>query len=293
MKKAILFAILAALFYSISIPFSKLFIGEIPSTMLAGLLYLGAGFGMMVVYGINIAKKIPLESESLNKKDIPYVILMIILDIVAPILLMSAISISNPSNISLINNFEIVTTSLIALLFFKEKISFKLWIGIILVIISSIILSFDFTSKLNLNIGSLLAILACISWGLENNCTRQISNKNPFQIVILKGIFSGIGALLVSLFLKEKINSFVYLLYALILGFISYGLSVFLYVKAQKNLGAAKTSAFYSIAPFLGVTLSMIITKQIPDYNFFIALIVMIIAIAFVIKDKLNSNNDK
>ncbi len=288
MKKAIIFAILAALFYAISTPLSKLLINGIPSTLLAGFLYLGAGIGMSGCYLTQKAFKVKINEPSLNKKDTPYVILMIALDIIAPILLMGAIAISDASSVSLINNFEIVATSLIALIFFKEKISYKLWIGIVLITIASVILSLDnFTS---FNIGSLLALLACLSWGLENNCTRKISDKNPYQIVILKGVFSGLGAIAVGFIMQEKIGNYLYILYALLLGFVSYGLSVFMYVKAQKYLGAAKTSAFYSLAPFIGVTLSIAILQIIPHYTFFIALGIMIIAIAFVINDKLKTD---
>lgn len=201
---------------------------------------------MTVVYSILKLTKSHVEEESLNRKDTPYVILMIVLDILAPILLMSAIAISDASSVSLMNNFEIVATSIIAFIIFKERISIKLWIGIILVTIASIILSIDFTEGIKLNLGSLLALLACACWGLENNCTRKISDKNPFQIVILKGIFSGLGSVFIGLILKEHIGNSLYIIYALILGFVAYGLSVFMYVKAQHTLGVAKTSVFYS-----------------------------------------------
>ena len=121
-KYAVICAILAAVFYALSTPISKLILVEIPSTILAGLLYLGAGIGMSVVYIIR--KKIIKEEteESLNKNDLKYVIGMIVLDILAPILLLLSISLSSPSSVSLLNNFEIVATSLIALFIFKEKI---------------------------------------------------------------------------------------------------------------------------------------------------------------------------
>ena len=229
-------AFLAATFYAFSTPISKILLNEIPSTMLAGLLYLGAGIGMMVVYGIR-KKIIEKETEdSLSKNDLKYVIMMVILDILAPILLLLGLSKSSSSSISLLNNLEIVATSLIALLFFKEKIKPKLWIGIILITIASMVLSID-GKNLEFNIGSLYALLACLCWGMENNCTRAISEKNPFQIVIIKGVFSGFGSLIIALFLRENIGNYIYVLYALLLGFISYGLSVFTYVVAQRYLG--------------------------------------------------------
>lgn len=297
MKKnfGIIMAILAAVFYAFSTPLSKILLNEIPSTMLAGLLYLGAGVGMSVVYAF---KKIIVKEEkeeSLEKKDLKYVIGMIILDIMAPILLLLALSKSSSSSISLLNNFEIVATSLIALLIFKEHINYKLWIGIILITIASIVLSID-GSSLEINIGSLYAILACVCWGLENNCTRSISDKNPFQIVIIKGIFSGLGSLIIALILQQRIENGIYILYALLLGFFAYGLSVFTYVIAQRYLGASKTSAYYALAPFIGVGLAFIFFNDNPYFTFYIALLLMIIGSLFVTLNKKarvdNSSNE-
>lgn len=289
-KYAVLCAILAAVFYALSTPLSKLILNEIPSTILAGLLYLGAGLGMSLVYIIR--KKIVKDEkeESLNKDDLKYVIGMIVLDILAPILLLLSISLSNPSSVSLLNNFEIVATSLIALLIFKEKIGKKLWLGILFITVSSIVLSLDFTNGFNFSWGSLLALGACLCWGFENNCTRSISDKNPYQIVILKGIFSGLGALIIGLVLKEQINSWYYIIYALILGFVSYGLSVFLYVVAQRYLGAATTSSYYAVAPFVGCGISFVFFNELPHFTFFIALVIMIVGVIFVSLDRFKSD---
>ena len=127
-RLASLFAILAAVLYAFSIPLSKLLLIEIPSTLLAGFLYLGAGIGVSLV---SLFKKVTSKKESvqekITKKDLKYIFGMIVLDIIAPIMLLLSISSSPSSSISLINNFEIVATSFIALLIFKEKIGKNLW----------------------------------------------------------------------------------------------------------------------------------------------------------------------
>lgn len=294
MKKnfAITFAILAAALYALSIPLSKLLLVEIPSTLLAGILYLGAGFGMSVVY---LFKKTIIKNndeKNLEKKDLKYVVLMILLDIIAPIFLLLALNNASAGSVSLLSNFEIVATSLIALLIFKEKISPKLWIGILLITIASIVLSMDFSSGFSFSWYSLFALLATICWGFENNCTRAISSKSPYQIVILKGIFSGLGALIVGLIIGERCSNWIYIVYALLLGFASYGLSVFFYVLAQRHFGASKTSSFYAIEPFIGCGLSFIILKENPYYTFYIALAIMLIGLVFVIMDKAKINKD-
>ena len=120
---AIAMAILAAALYAINTPLSKILLGEIGSSMLAGLLYLGAGIGML---GIWLPSKKSKE-RNLTKKDLPYTVGMVVLDIAAPIFMMMGLLSTTAANASLLNNFEIVATSVIALLVFHEKIGKKLW----------------------------------------------------------------------------------------------------------------------------------------------------------------------
>jgi drug/metabolite transporter (DMT)-like permease len=133
--------------------------------------------------------------------------------------------------------------------------------------------------------GSILVLAAAICWGFENNFTRKISSKNTYQIVVLKGIFSGIGSLIVALIMGDWFTNIKYVGYALMLGFVAYGLSIFLYVRAQKELGAAKTSSFYAIAPFAGALLSFLILKEPLTRNYIIALIIMLVGSALVVFD--------
>ncbi len=283
--KGVILAIFAALFYSINIPFSKLLLTYVPETLMASFLYLGAGIGVSFIYLFKF--KSEDKSNRLIKSDLPYTIGMVILDILAPIFLMIGINKGTASNASLLGNFEIVSTTLIALLIFKEKISKKLWIGIFFIIISCSVLSFSDASTFQFSIGSLFVIFATLCWGFENNCTKKISNKSTFQIVTIKGLCSGIGSFIISMILKEQIPEFKYIILTLLLGFVAYGLSIFTYIKAQKYIGAAKTSAFYSIAPFIGVGLSFIFLKEKIGYMYIIALIIMAIGILFVVLDVL------
>ena len=282
---ATIFAIVAAALYAINIPFSKILLKHINPTMMAAFLYLGAGLGLLI-YGL-ILKLTNKESKSepLTKKELPFTIAMVVLDIIAPILLMFGIKYSSAATVSLINNFEIVATSIIALLIFKEIISKRLWLAIFLVTVASIILSFEGANAFQFNIGSLFVFGACLCWGFENNCTKMLSSKSSAQIVIIKGTFSGLGSLIVALIIGENFPYIIWLLAALLLGFVSYGLSIHFYIKAQKYLGAAKVSAYYSIAPFLGVALGMLVLGERPAIQFYIALIVMIISTYIMVKD--------
>ena len=273
----ILLAILAAALYAINLPFSKLLLDYMPSTLMAGFLYIGAGIGMGVIALIRKARKSELPEERITKADMPYTLAMIVLDIAAPIFLLLGLSYTTAANASLLNNFEIVATAIIALMIFKERISPRLWFGILFVIASCVLLSFEDISSLKFSGGSLFILLACVCWGIENNCTRKLSSKDPLEIVLLKGFFSGLGSVIIGLCIGERITVLWCVFAVLGVGFVAYGLSIFFYVYAQRMLGAARTSAYYAIAPFIGTLLSLVIFREVPHYTYFIALGLMVV----------------
>ena len=284
--KAIIFALMAAAFYAINVPLSKLLLAHIGETTMAALLYLGAGVGIGILLLFN--RKDRKKSEKLTKTDLPYVVGMIVLDIAAPIFLMLGISRGSSANASLLGNFEIVATTVIALAIFREKVSGKLWAAIGLITLSSVILSFEGSDSFNFSFASLFVLAATVCWGLENNCTRKISSKSTYEIVILKGVFSGLGALIVAIVKRETFPQIGYIAAALGLGFVAYGLSIFLYVRAQNTLGAAKTSAYYAVAPFIGAFLSFVILRETLSWTYLVALAVMIAGTVFVAIDTLS-----
>ena len=270
-------AILAASLYALSSPLSKVLLNYMSSTLMAGFLYLGAGIGMGLLSIIRNKSKQQNIEEKITKKELPYVIAMVVLDIAAPIFLLLGLSMTSAANASLLNNFEIVATSIIAFAVFKEKISTRLWLGITFVMLSCTLLSFDGAESFRVSYGSLFILLACICWGIENNCTKVLSSKDPQQIVTIKGIFSGVGALIIAFIVGERLKNVWSILFVLLLGFVSYGLSIFFYVYAQRYIGATRTSAYYAIAPFIGTLLSLLIFNVMPSYTYFLALALMIV----------------
>lgn len=284
-KTAIFWAILAAGLYALNAPVSKLLLEEVPPTMMAALLYLGAGMGLAVV---RLAQRMTGKGKKeapLTKKDMPYTVGMVVLDIAAPIFLMIGLTMTTAANASLLNNFEIVATAVIALFIFREAISRRLWLAIVLVTISSAILSVEDVTSFTFSYGSIFVLLACVCWGLENNCTRMISHKDPLEIVVIKGFGSGLGSLVLAFFLGENALPLLYGACTLLLGFVAYGLSIFFYIYAQRYLGAVKTSAYYALAPFMATALSLVIFREKPSISFFIALLIMAVGTYFASTD--------
>ena len=284
-KKATFFALLAAVLYAVNAPVSKLLLQEVPATVMAALLYLGAGIGVFLMGAAQRAAGREKQERPLTRKELPYTVGMVALDIAAPIFLMVGLTRTTAANASLLNNFEIVATSIIALVVFREAISKRLWLAIALVTASSLLLSFEDMSSLSFSWGSLFVLLACVCWGFENNCTRMLSSKDPMEIVVIKGFGSGLGSLVIALALGERLPGALLCLCALALGFVAYGLSIYFYIYAQRHLGAAKTSTYYAAAPFVGAGLSMVIFWEAPSGTYIAALVIMLAGTYFAATD--------
>ncbi len=282
---AIGLAILAAAFYALNVPASKVLLRDIGPATMAALLYLGAGIGISALS--LVFRRGKPAADSLERRDLPFVAGMILLDVAAPILLMFGLACGASSSAALLGNFEIVATTAIALLLFHEAVSRRLWAGIALITLASILLSVDDLGGVRLSRGSLFVLAATACWGLENNCTRALASKDTFQIVSLKGVFSGLGALGIALVRREAMPAALPAASAMALGFVAYGLSIFFYVRAQAVLGAAKTSAYYATAPFIAAFLSFACLKEPLTGGYLLALAAMAAGTAFVVVDTL------
>lgn len=285
-RKGIAFAILAAALYAINAPFSKLLLTYMPPTLMAGFLYVGAGLGMGLLALVRKVRHKQSAEHKLTRAELPFTTAMILLDIAAPICLMIGLKATTAANAALLNNFEIVATALVALMVFRETISPRLWLGILFVTVSCGMLSFEDSSSLHFSYGSLFVLLAAVCWGFENNCTRKISSKDPMQIVLLKGTFSGIGSILIGFGIGERIAVLWSIAAVLAVGFVAYGLSIYYYVYAQRLLGAARTSAYYAIAPFLAAGLSLLLFREAPSGRYLFALVLMMVGAWLSAQDK-------
>lgn len=286
---AVGYALAAAALYAINIPVSKVLLQYVEPAMMAAFLYLGAGVGLFA-YGILSGER--ERRESLTRAELPYTVGMVVLDIAAPVLLMFGLKYTSSANASLLNNFEIVATAAIAALVFREALSRQLALAIVLVTAASIALSFEGEGSFRFQFGSLLVLGAACCWGLENNCTRMLSSKSSVQITTIKGIFSGLGSLLVACLAGESLPRGIWLPAVAALGFVSYGMSIHLYIKAQKELGAARTSAYYSVAPFLGAAFGMALLGERPGVQFYIGLTVMLAATVLMIRDTMGAGKN-
>lgn len=272
----ILQALLAALFFGASAPLSKLLLGDVPPVLMAAFLYLGSGMGITLIKTLQKQK----AEASLSRADLPWLAGAIIAGgVAAPIVLMISLQSTSASTASLLLNFEGVGTTLIALLAFKEAIGKRAWAAILAITLASIVLSTDFAKGVagwGLSPGALGVIGACVLWGLDNNFTRNISDKDPLAIVAWKGLLAGAFSLFLGLALGNQIPPLLTIATILLIGFGCYGLSTMLFIQSMRGLGAARTSALYGTAPLAGVLLSIVMFGEIPSVLFGVAALLAI-----------------
>lgn len=288
MKKStlgIVFAILAALCYSLVNPINKLINSDISPLFSASMLYFGTFLVGLIYFLVQIIFKKYQSKDNLEKKDIPYLLLAILFHSGAAISLMFGLTYLSSSNASLLGSFELISTSLIAFLLFKENISKWLWIGIIFIFSACVIISLGDLENLNFSIGSILCLISPICFGFANNFLKKISHKNPAISIGLIGLGGGLISLIVGFIVGERFVSFTPVIIEVSVGMISYGIALILFIYAERFVGASKTSAFFSLAPFIAIILSLIIFQEVPNYTFYIGLGLLVIGTIFASLD--------
>ncbi|HNE05936.1 MAG TPA: EamA family transporter [Anaerolineales bacterium] len=281
-------ALIAALLFGASAPIAKLLLGEVEPIPLAAFLYLGSGIGLL---GIKLFQRINQQGVNdeaqVEKSDFKWLLGAIVAGgVAAPITLLFSLKNTPAATASLLLNFEGVATTLIAFFAFKESISRRAWWAIALITVASIFLSINFNAEWGFSLGALGIIAACVLWGVDNNFTRNISAKDPLVIVTIKGLGAGSFSLIMALFLGNNLPSWEVILGALVLGSLSYGASIVLFIHAMRGLGAARTSALFSTAPIAGIVLSILIFQEFPSWLFIFALPLMIVGAFLLVNDE-------
>lgn len=257
------FAVTAAVLFGLSSPLAKVLIGSIDPWLLAGILYLGSGFGMGLIQLVRtFASKKPTQIK-IATKEIPWLMGVIFFGgIAGPVLLMYGLARTPASTSSLLLNLEGVFTAGLAWLVFKEHYNRRIIIGMIAIIIGGAILSWAPDFNLESLLGPLLVAGACLSWGIDNNLTRKISLNDPILITMIKSIAAGATNFLIAINLGARIPGVGLLSEAAGLGFVCYGMSIVCFILALRWLGASRTGAYFSAAPFVGAIVAITVLGE-------------------------------
>lgn len=284
-RKGLLFAFLSSFLYDLNVPVSKYSLKTLSTNEILFLLYFGSAVGLFLLMLFNKKQKFSLKPE---KGESIFIIGVIIFDILAALFIVESLKYIDASTVSLISILEISFTIVISHFIFKTKISKNLIIAVILVSIGGFLLSFDSSTEFKLSIASMLTVFATACWGLENNLTAKVSDKNPLLLIFYKcfavAIFNLLFILNINIF-ELFINNW----FLLVIGFFTYGISILYYVYAINYIGISKTSIVFSFSPVFGALISLILFKEKITIYFVISLILMLMGIYFTIIDKKNT----
>lgn len=292
LQRYALLALLAAALFGVSTPLAKLLLGTFSPLLLAGLLYLGSGCGLLVLTLIRkytYTKTVAAPREApLAQHDFLWLGGAVLTGgVIAPILLLWGLRVTAAATASLLLNLESVLTALLAAWVFREAVGRRLWLALAIMLAAGLLLSYQPDVPLQFSPGSLAIAGACLLWGLDNNLTRKISAGDPISIAMIKGLVA--GAANICLFVASggvtTAGGWV-LAGALLLGFASFGISLVLFIYALRHLGSARTSAHFSTAPFIGAATAILLLDEPFDVTFALALALMLIATWLVLTEQ-------
>ena len=280
-RKGAWYALLAALLFGSSTPFSKLLLNKFEPILLAGFLYLGSGLGLSIwslLHGESNHEQ--AEEARLSRKDFPWLAGAILSGgVVGPIFLMVGLRITPASSVSMLLNLEAVFTAVLAWFLFKENFDRRIALGMIAIVLGGAVLSWSWTSQTRLPWGSIAIVGACLAWAIDNNLTRNVSSANPLHIAAAKGLVAGVVTLIIAFWLGASLPQFRAIGSAALLGFFAYGVSLALFVLALRYIGTARTGAYFSVAPFAGAAFSIVLLREAITVRFLSAAVLMVIGV--------------
>jgi drug/metabolite transporter (DMT)-like permease len=268
-----IYAILAAVLFGAATPLAKILLSEVQPVFLAGLLYLSSGLILISVYLLRDPSQD--DEPALVLSDVPWLAAAVLFGgIIAPLLLMVGLSKTTASAASLLLNLEGFFTAVLAWSVFKEHFSIRTVVGMALIVTGGVILSWP-EAGFALPLGSVAVAGACLCWGIDNNLTQKVSARNPVFIAAVKGIAAGAVNLCIGIWLGGAFPSFSVLAVCIVVGCLGYGMSLVLFVLSLRNIGTARTGAYFSVAPFAGAALSIMFLHEPLEANLVVVAILM------------------
>lgn len=252
----------SAVLFGASTPVSKLLVGEMDPWLLAGVLYLGAGIGLGLVHFGRTALGLASNEAPLRLADLPWLAAVVLFGgVLGPLMLVFGLSLTSAASGSLLLNLEGLATMGIAWLVFRESVDRRLLLGAAAILAGAAVLSWQ-GGGVSLDIGGLLIAGACLAWGIDNNLTRRLSSADPIQIATVKGLAAGVTNLVLALLLGAQLPGIGLLVAGGLTGFLGIGVSLVMFMLALRYLGTARTGAYFSLAPFIGALVSLVVFKD-------------------------------
>lgn len=256
MNRSVLYALLAAALFGASTPLAKLLVGHLEPILLAGILYLGSGVGLMA---LRIVRDHGWKSSELSRAEWPWLLGAILFGgVLGPVALMFGLMTTSGSTASLLLNLEAVLTAAIAWVVFKENADRRIVLGMATIVAGGAVLSWPTSSGGTSDwLGPLMVSAACLFWAIDNNLTRKISATDAMFIAGVKGLIAGMVNVVLALSFGAALPTPLAAVSAMAVGLLGYGVSLVLFVLALRGLGTARTGAYFSTAPFMGAVVAI------------------------------------
>ncbi|MBP2134122.1 drug/metabolite transporter (DMT)-like permease [Methanomicrobium sp. W14] len=281
----VLYSLIAGALFASGTPLAKLFLTDIPPLSLASVLYLGSATGLLICFAaskiISLVKNETPRSKKeapLSKKDIPWFLGSAFSgSVLSTIILMISLQHVHAVTASMLLSFEAVASTLIAVTVCREPVGRRVWAALCLITLACLALAYSPGSEFGLSLGALGIVLTCICWGIDTNIERKLSSKDPFEIILAKGMTAGTVLFIIAMVSGSAFPSPEILIPAMTVGFISFGgFMMILYIYGLRELGAARASSLFGMNPVFGVIASFLIFRELPGILFFPALFLMV-----------------
>ncbi len=271
---AVLAALAAAALFGASTPLAKQFVGNLSALLLAGLLYLGSGVGLLL---LRLLRDKGWQDPGLTRAQWPWLLTAIACGgVLAPTLLMLGLARMSAASASLLLNLEGVLTALLAWIVFREATDRRVVLGMLLIALGALLLAWPGSTDPGTGAaGAALVVAACLCWALDNNLTRQVSSADALFIASLKGLSAAVINIGLAMASAQSLPVLRVTGSVLLIGFFGYGLSLALFVIALRHLGSARTGAYFSAAPFIGAAIALGLFHEATSAWFWLAGILM------------------
>ena len=277
----------AALLFGASTPLAKLLVGNIEPLLLAGLLYLGSGLGLGALLLVRRLRRPEAAGEMrIPRTELPWLLGAIFFGgAFGPALLMLGLARTDGATASLLLNVEGVLTAVLAWLVFKENADRRIVLGMLAIVGGGVLLSWQ-PGGTSLSAGALFILAACLCWAIDNNLTRKVSTNDAMLVACVKGLVAGGCNTALAWAAGAALPGAAAVGSSLLVGFFGYGLSLTLFVVGLRGLGAARTGAYFSVAPLFGVALSLALWPSVPGPLFWAAAGLMALGVWLHVRER-------
>jgi drug/metabolite transporter (DMT)-like permease len=271
LNRGVAAALGAALLFGASTPLAKLLLGHVSPWLLAGLLYLGSGIGLAMLLALQRAERARLAAG-----DWRWLAGAVLSGgVLGPVLLMWGLARMPASGAALLLNAEAVLTALLAWFVFRENFDRRIALGMALIVAGAAVLSWPGEAGIGAAAPALAVIAACLAWAIDNNLTRKVALADARYVAMVKGLAAGATNTALALALGAELPGIAVAAMTGLLGFAGYGISLALFVRALRQLGTARTGAYFSTAPFAGAALGLALLEETLTWNLAVAAVLM------------------